>query len=71
MLQSGVQKEAAAPTLPITLPEPVAKSLLDVGDVVVRRQDTSRTSVQLEKPSVGDLSMTQVLGSCDLWPSTL
>ena len=63
MLQLRVQEGAAAPTLPITLPEPVAKSLLDVGDVVMRRQDTSRTGVQVEKPSAGDFSMTQVLDS--------
>ena len=63
MFQLWVQEGAAAPTLPITLPEPVAKSLLDVGDVVMRRQDTSRTGVQVEKTSAGDLSMTQVLDS--------
>ena len=50
MLQLRVQKRAAAPTLPVSLSEPLAKSLLDVGDVVVRRQDTSRTGVQVEKP---------------------
>ena len=60
MLQLRVREGAAAPTLPITLPEPVAKSLLDVGDEVMRRQETSRTGVQVEKPFVGDLSMTQV-----------
>ena len=54
-----------------TTPEPVTKSLLDVGDVVTRRQETSRTSVQVVEPSVGDLKMTQVFDSCDLLPSTL
>ena len=70
-LQLRVLKGAAAPTLPVILPEPVAKSLLDVGVVVMRRQDTSRTGVQVKKPSVGDLSMAQVLDSCDLLPGTL
>ena len=63
-----IQEGAAASALSVTLPEPVAKSLLDVGDVVMRRQDTSRTGVQVEKQSVGDLNMTQVFDSCDLLP---
>ena len=50
---------------------PFVKSLLDVGDVVMRRQETSRTSIQVEKPSVGDWRMTQVFDSCDLLPGTL
>ena len=66
-----VQKGAAAPTLLVFLPELVAESLLDVGDLIVRRQVTSRTDIQVKKPSVGDLSMTQVLDSCDLLRSTL
>ena len=53
---------------PVTLPEPVAESLLDVGDVVVRRQDTSHARVQVVKPLVGD---THILDSFDLLPGTL
>ena len=40
---------------PVTLPEPISKSLLDVGNVVMRRQDTSRTGVQVEKATCGRL----------------
>ena len=69
MFQRIVPEKVAAPTLPVTLPEPVAKSLLDVGDVVMRRQDTSRTVVQVVQPFVGDLRITQVFDSCDLLPS--
>ena len=52
MFQLWVQERAAASTLPVTLPEQVAKSLLGVGDVVMRRQDTSRTRVQVSKATV-------------------
>ena len=52
MLQLRVQKGAAAPTLSVT--HSAAESLLDVSDVVMWRQDTSSTSVQVQKPSVGD-----------------
>ena len=71
VLQLRVQEGTAAPTLPVPLQEPVAMSLLDVGDVVMRRQDTSRASVQVVEPLVGDLRMTQVFDSCDLLPGTL
>ena len=71
MLQLRVLKGPAAPTLPVTLSEPVAKSLLDVGDVVMRSRDTSRTRVQVVKPLVGDLSVALVFDSCDLLPGTL
>ena len=56
MLQLRVQEGAAAQALPVALSENVAKSLLDVGDVVMRRQDTSPTAIQVEKPFVRDLS---------------
>ena len=36
-------------------------SFLHVGDVVVRRQDTSRARVQVVEPLVGDLRVAQVL----------
>ena len=41
VFQLWAQVGATQWALPTTLPEPVAKSLLDVGDVVTRRQDTS------------------------------
>ena len=41
MLQLRVQERAAAPTLSATHPDSVAESLLNMGNVVVRRQDTS------------------------------
>ena len=55
MFQLRVQERAAAPTLPVTLPEPVSKSFLHVGDVVMRRQDTSCARVQVIEPFVGDM----------------
>ena len=59
-----------------TARDPPTQSLLPsfflhVGDVVLRRQDTTRTGVQVVKPVVEDLSMTQVFDSCDLLPGTL
>ena len=66
VLQLWVQEGTAAPALSASHPDSVTESLLDVGNVVVRRWDSSRTGVH-----VGDLSMTQVLDSCDLLPSTL
>ena len=33
------------------LPDSVTKSFLHVGDVILRREDTSRTGVQVENPS--------------------
>ena len=64
VFQLRVQEGTASSTLSATHRDPVAESLLNIGDVVVRCQDTSRTSV-------GDLGMTQVLDSCDLLPGTL
>ena len=53
-------------------PRPVPSSLfLDVGGVVMRRQDTSRTGVQVVKPLVADLSLAQDLNPGDLLPGTL
>ena len=46
-------------------------SILHVGDVIVRREDTSRTRVQVVEPLVGDLSMAQVLNPGDLLPRAL
>ena len=52
-------------------PDSVAESFLDIGDVAVRRLDTSRTRVQVVKPLVGDLRVAQVLNPGDLLPCTL
>ena len=68
MFQLWVWEGAAASTLPTAHPESVAESFLHVGDVIVRRQDTSRARVQVVKPLVGDLRVTQVFDSCHLLP---
>ena len=47
---------------------PVAESLLHVGDVVVRREGTARTRVQVVKPLVGEMRVTQILNPCHLLP---
>ena len=44
---------------------------MDIGNVLVRRKDTSRARVQVVKPLVGELSVAQVLDLCYLLPSTL
>ena len=59
-------QRTAASTLPTTHPESVAESFF-VGNVVVRRQDTSRARVQVE-PLVWDLRVAQVFDSCHLLP---
>ena len=45
---------------------PVTESLLHVGDVVVRCEDAARTRVQVIKPFVGDMRVTQILNPCHL-----
>ena len=40
------------------------------GDVVVRRQDTSRTRVQVREPLLGDVRVAQVFDSRNLLPSS-
>ena len=49
---------------------PSSKSFLHVGDVVVRRQDTSRERVQVVEPFVGDLRVAQVFNPRNLLPNT-
>ena len=66
----GVQEGTAAPALATSHPDSVAESFLNVGNVVVRCQDTSRTRVQVVKPLVGDLSVAKVLNPGDLRPSS-
>ena len=60
MFQLWVQEGAAASALATSHPESVAESLLNVGNVIVRCQDTSR-GVQVVKPLVRDLSVAEVL----------
>ena len=60
-----------ATTALATHPGSAAESLLDISNVVVRRQDTSRARVQVVKPLVGDLSVAQVLNPGLLLPSSL
>ena len=70
VFQLWVQEGTAASTLPTTHTESVAESLLHTGNVVVRRQDTSRARVQVVEPCVGDLRVAQVFDSCHLLPAT-
>ena len=49
---------------------PVSKSLLHIGDVVVRRQDTSSARVHMMEPLVGDMRVAQVFDPRDLLPSS-
>ena len=44
---------------------------VNIGNVIMRRQDTSCARVQVVKPLVGDLVVAQVLNPCYLLPSTL
>ena len=46
------------------------ESFLHVGNVVVRRENTSRARIQVVEPLVGDLSVTQVLNHSYLLPGT-
>ena len=71
MFQLWVQEGAAASTLAASHPDSVAESFLNVGNVVVRRQDTSRARVQVVQPLMGDLREAQVFHPCHLLPSTL
>ena len=43
--------------LAISHPDSVSESFLNVDDVIVRREDTSRTRIQVVKLFVGDLSI--------------
>ena len=63
VFQLWVQEGMAAPALSATHPDSVAESFLNIGDVVVRRQDTSRARVQVLKQLVGDMSAAQVPGT--------
>ena len=65
-----VQEGTVCSALPKACPRRVAKSFLHVGDVVVRRQDTSRTWVHLVEPFVGDMRVAQVFDPRTLLPSS-
>ena len=71
MFQLWVQEGAAQSALAEYCPRPDSKSFLHIGDVVVRRQDTSRARVQVVEPLVGDMSVAKVLNPCHLLSSTL
>ena len=70
VFQLWVQEGAAQAALTKACPHSIAKSFLHVGDVVVRRQHTARTRVQVVEPLVGDLRVAQVFDSRDLLPSS-
>ena len=55
VFQLWVQKGTTQSVLAKTYPRSVAKSFLHVGDVVVRRQDTSRTRIQVVEPFVAHM----------------
>ena len=66
-----VQVGTACPALTKACPRSVAKSFLHVGDVVVRRQDTFRTCVQVAELLVGDMRVAQVFDPRNLLPRPL
>ena len=69
MFQLWILEGAPASTLPTNHPESVSEFFfLHVGNVLVRRQDTSRARVQVVEPFVGDLRVAQVLDLCHLLP---
>ena len=70
MFQLWNQEGAAASALATSHPDSVAESSLNVGNVIVRCQD-SRARVQVVRPPVGDLTVAQVLNTGDLLPYSL
>ena len=67
VLQAVGPRGTAASTLSAAHPDSVAEPLLNMGKVVVRRQNTSRARVQVVKPLVGDLSVvykSSILVTC-------
>ena len=53
VFQLWVQEGATQSALAKSCPRPVSKSFLHVGEVVVRRQDTPRTRVQVTRAACG------------------
>ena len=71
VLKLCVQKKSTAcSTTTQACPRPVARSFSHVGDVVVRRQDTSRTCVEVVEPFVGDMRVAQVFDPRNLLPGS-
>ena len=66
VLQVWVQERATQAAFSWPRPRPVSKSFLHVGDVAVRREDTSRASIQVIEPLLRDLSVTEILNPRDL-----
>ena len=71
VFQLWIQEGTAASALATSHTDSAAESSPNVGNVIVRSQDTSRASVQVVKPLVGDLSVAQVLNPGDLLSRTL
>ena len=65
------QEGTAYSALTKACPRSVAESLLHVGDVIVRRQVTSRTRVWVVELLVGDMRVAQVFDPRHLLPRTL
>ena len=63
MFKLRVQEGTTASALATSHPHSVTESFLHVGDVVVRRQDTAHTRVQVTEPLVGDVRLAQVFDS--------
>ena len=63
MFQLWVWEGTATATLSATHPNSIAESLLHIGNVVVRRQDTHHARVQVVEPLVGSMRVAQVFDS--------
>ena len=65
-----VQERTTYSALTQACPRSVSNSFLHVGGVIVRRQDTSRTCVEVVEPFVGDLRVAQVFDPRNLLPGS-
>ena len=70
VFQLWVQEGTTQLALAKSCPRPASKSFLRVGDVVVRRQDTSRTHDEMVGPFVGHMRVTQVFDPRNLLPGS-
>ena len=68
LFQLWVQEGTTQTILTKALPGSVAKSFLHKGDVIVRRQDTSRTRIQVVEPFVGHMRVAQAFDARNLLP---
>ena len=66
MFQLWVQEGATQTALAKSCPLSVTESFVHVGDVIMRRQDTSCARVQVTEPFVGDMRVAQVFDPCAL-----